>query len=55
MEQLWRNITRPALSHERVRLNATGQMVLKQRTPWRDGTTRLAMSPWGSCSCWPPV
>jgi hypothetical protein len=45
MEQLWRNFTRPALSDERVQLNAAGQVVLRQKTPWRDGTTRLAMSP----------
>jgi hypothetical protein len=28
-----------------VQCNAAGQVVLKLKTPWRDGTTRLAMSP----------
>ncbi len=31
-------ITRPALSDERVQLNAPGQVELKLKTPWRDGT-----------------
>jgi hypothetical protein len=45
LEQLCRYITRPALSDERVQLNATGQVELKLKTPWRDGTTHLLMSP----------
>ena len=45
LEQLCRNITRPALSDERVQLNAAGQVELKLKTPWRDGTTNLVMSP----------
>jgi hypothetical protein len=45
LEQLSRCITRPALFHERVRLNAAGQVELKLTTPWRYGTTHLAMSP----------
>ncbi len=40
-----RYITRPALSDERVQLNAAGQVELKLKTPWRDGTTHLVMSP----------
>jgi len=32
------------LSDERVQLNAAGQVELKPRTPWRDGTTHLVMS-----------
>jgi len=35
----------PALSDERVQLNAVGQVELKLKTPWRDGTTHLIMSP----------
>lgn len=50
LEQLCRYITRPALSDQRVQLNAAGQVELKLKTPWRDGTTRLVMS---SCSGWP--
>ncbi|NUZ05903.1 transposase [Piscinibacter koreensis] len=45
LEQLCRYITRPALSDERVQLNAEGQVELKLKTPWRDGTTHLVMSP----------
>jgi len=45
LEQLCRYITRPALSDERVRLNAAGQVVLRLKTAWRDGTTHLVMSP----------
>ncbi|HEY6353454.1 MAG TPA: transposase, partial [Burkholderiaceae bacterium] len=45
LEQLCRYITRPALSDERVQLNAAGQVELKLKTPWRDGTTHLVMSP----------
>ena len=45
LEQLCRYITRPALSDERVQLNAAGQVELKLKTPWRDGTTHLVMNP----------
>jgi Putative transposase len=45
LEQLCRYITRPALANERVQSNAAGQVVLKLKTPWRDGTTHLVMSP----------
>jgi hypothetical protein len=45
LEHLCRYITRPALSDERVQLNAAGQVQLELKTPWRDGTTQLVMSP----------
>jgi hypothetical protein len=45
LEQLCRYITRLALSDERVQLNTAGQVELKLKTPWRDGTTHLVMSP----------
>jgi hypothetical protein len=45
LEQLCRYITRPALSDERVQLNAAGQVELKLKAPWRDGTTHLIMTP----------
>ena len=45
LEQLCCYITRPALANERVQTNAAGQLVLKLKTPWRDGTTHLVMSP----------
>ncbi len=43
--QLCRYITRPALSDERVQVNAVGQEELMLKTPWRDGTTPLVMTP----------
>ncbi|MCZ8031489.1 MAG: transposase, partial [Rubrivivax sp.] len=43
LEQLCRYITRPALSDERVQLNAAGQVELRLNTPWRDGTTHLVL------------
>ena len=45
LEQLCRYITRPALANERVQCNAAGQVVLKLKTAWRDGTTHQVMSP----------
>ena len=45
LEQLCRTITRPVLANESVQPNAAGQVVLKLKTAWRDGATRLVMSP----------
>ena len=45
IEQLCRYITRPALAKERVQTNAAGQVVLKLKNAWRDGTTHLVMAP----------
>ena len=45
LEQLCRYITRPALANERVQTNAAGQVVLKLKTAWCDGTTQLVMTP----------
>ena len=45
LEQLCRYITRPAPANERVQTNAAGQVVLKLKTPWRDGTTHIVISP----------
>ena len=45
LEQLCRYITRPELANERVQTKAAGQVVLKLKTLWRDGTTHLVMSP----------
>ena len=45
LEQLCRYITRPALANERVQTNAAGQVVLKLKTPWRNVTTHLVLSP----------
>jgi len=32
-------------TEDRVQTNAAGQVVLRLKTPWRDGTTHLVMSP----------
>jgi hypothetical protein len=46
LERLCRYITRPALSDDRVQLNAAGQVVFRLKTAGRDGTTtHLVMSP----------
>jgi len=45
LEQLCRYIAYPTLADERVQTNAAGQVVLKLKTAWRDGTTHLVMSP----------
>ena len=45
LEQLCRGVTRPALANVRVQTNAVEQVVLKLKTPWREGTAHLAMSP----------
>ncbi len=45
LDQQCRYITRPALSDERGQVNAAGQVELKLKTPWRDGTTHLVMTP----------
>jgi hypothetical protein len=45
LERLCRYITRPALANDRIKVNATGQVELKLKTPWSDGTTHQVMSP----------
>jgi len=45
LEQLCRYITRPALSHKRLRRTSAGNVVLQLKTPYRDGTTHLVMTP----------
>jgi hypothetical protein len=45
LEHLWRYITRPAIANERVSVNHAGQVVLKLKTAYRDGTSHLVMSP----------
>ena len=44
-EQLCRTITRAALASERVQIDSAGQVVLKLKTAWRDGTTHIVMTP----------
>jgi hypothetical protein len=45
LEHLCRYITRPAIATERLTLNRAGQVVLTLKTPYRDGTTHIVMSP----------
>ena len=45
LERLCRYITRPALSYKRVKLTEQGKVVLKLKSPYRDGTTHLVMEP----------
>ncbi len=45
LEHLCRYITRPAIANERVSVNHAGQVVLKLKTAYRDGTSHLVMSP----------
>jgi hypothetical protein len=39
LEQLCRYINRPAIANERLNLNSTGDVVLRLRKPYQDGTT----------------
>ncbi|MCP3882438.1 MAG: IS91 family transposase, partial [Sulfitobacter sp.] len=45
LEQLCRYITRPAIANDRLQLNRTGDVVLKLKSPYRDGTTHIVMTP----------
>ena len=45
LEQLCRYITRPAIANDRLKLNSAGDVVLQLKSPYRDGTTHIVMSP----------
>jgi len=45
LEHLCRYITWPAIADERLTRNAAGQVVLRLKTPYRDGATHIVMSP----------
>ncbi len=45
LEQLYRYIARPPLSHARAQIDAGAHVQLKLETPWRDGIARSVMSP----------
>lgn len=45
LEQLCRYITRPAIANERLKLNSAGDVVLQLKSPYKDGTTHIVMSP----------
>ena len=45
LERLCRYVTRPPLSHSRLTSKPDGTLVLALKTPWRDGTSHLLLSP----------
>ena len=45
IEQLCRYITRPAIANERLSINGEGNVVLKLKTAWRNGTTHIVLTP----------
>jgi hypothetical protein len=45
LERLCRYITRPAIANERLKRDGAGDVVLQLKSPWRDGTTHIKMSP----------
>ena len=45
IEQLCRYITRPAIANERLSINRDGNVVLKLKTAWRNGTTHIVLTP----------
>ena len=45
LERLCRYITRPAIANERLKRNPAGPIVLQLKSPYRDGTTHIVMSP----------
>ena len=45
LERLCRYITRPAIANERLSRNGKGQVLLQLKSPWRDGTTHIVMTP----------
>jgi hypothetical protein len=45
LERLCRYVTRPAIANERLECDDAGGVVLQLKSPWRDGTTRIRMSP----------
>ena len=45
LEQLCRYITRPAIANERLKINSNGDVVLQLKSPYKDGTTHLVLSP----------
>lgn len=45
LEQLCREITRPAIADERLSVNLAGQVMLKLKTVWRDDTSHHVTAP----------
>ena len=45
LERLCRYITRPAIAFERLKRDGAGNVVLRLKSAWRDGTTHIVMTP----------
>jgi hypothetical protein len=45
LERLCRYITRPAIANQRLKRSRAGQVVLQLKSPYRDATTHIVMSP----------
>jgi hypothetical protein len=45
LERLCRYITRPGIAKEGLKRNQAGQVVLQIKSPYRDGTTHIVLSP----------
>ena len=45
LERLCRYITRPAIAEQRLSLASNGNVVVRLKTPYADGTTHIVLSP----------
>ena len=45
LEKLCRTITRPAIANERLSMNERGQVIVRFKQPFRDGTTQVVLEP----------
>jgi hypothetical protein len=45
LERLCRYITRPAIANERLSRSPDGDVILQLKTPWRDGTSQIKLTP----------
>ena len=45
LEHLCRDITRPAIANERLKRNRAGQVVLRLKSAYKDGTNHIVMAP----------
>ena len=51
---LCRYITWPAIANERLERNRAGQVVLRLKSPYEDGTAHIVMEPLEFWSAWRP-
>ena len=45
LEKLCRTITRPAIANQRLSMNERGQVIVRFKHPFRDGTTHVVLDP----------